>query len=66
MDNFLIQVIERHLLDPDRMSEYFQNVHMLSTAEAEEIMREREDCRLERVDLVAKIERLREANRILN
>ena len=62
-DNFLIQVVERHLLD--RMSELFENVHTLSEEDAEEILREREDHRLERISLVAKIRRLREASRIL-
>jgi hypothetical protein len=64
MDNFLTQVIERHLLH--QMSELFDSVHSLSLDEAEEILREREDHRLERISLVEKIKRLREAKRILS
>jgi hypothetical protein len=63
VDNFLIQVIERHLLN--HMSELFENVHTLSKEDIDEILREREDHRLERIGLVAKIERLKEASRIL-
>jgi hypothetical protein len=63
VDNFLIQVVERHLLD--QMSELFENVHTISEEDAEVILREREDHRLERISLVAKIRRLREASRIL-
>ena len=63
VDNFLIQVVERHLLD--QMSELFENVHTLSEDEVEEILKEREDHKLERISLVAKIKRLREASRIL-
>ena len=55
--------MERHLLD--RMSILFDNVHMLTVEEAEEILREREDRRQERIGLVEKIKRLREAGRIL-
>jgi hypothetical protein len=64
MDNFLTQVIERHLLH--QMSELFDSVYSLSLDEAEEILREREDHRLERISLVEKIKRLREAKRILS
>lgn len=63
MDNFLAQVLERHLLD--RMSQLFENVHELSLDEAEEILRERDDHRIERIGLVDKIKRLRDASRIL-
>jgi hypothetical protein len=63
VDNFLIQVVERHLLD--EMSELFENVHTLSEEDVEEILREREDHRQERLSLVTTIRRLREASRIL-
>jgi hypothetical protein len=64
VDNFLTQVLERHLLN--QMSELFDSVHSLSLDEAEEILREREDHRLERISLLEKIKRLREAKRILS
>jgi hypothetical protein len=48
------------------MSELFDSVHSLSLDEAEEILREREDHRLERISLVEKIKRLSEAKRILS
>jgi hypothetical protein len=48
------------------MSELFDSVYSLSLDEAEEILREREDHRLERISLVEKIKRLREAKRILS
>ena len=64
VDNFLTQVLERHLLN--QMSELFESVHSLSLDEAEEILREREDHRLERISLVEKIKRLSEAKRILS
>jgi hypothetical protein len=64
VDNFLTQVVERHLLH--QMSQLFDQVHSLSDDEAEEILKEREDHRLERMDLVSKIKRLKEASRILN
>lgn len=64
VDNFLTQVLERHLFD--QMSKLFDSVHSLSLDEAEEILRERDDQRLERISLVEKIKRLREAKRILS
>jgi len=48
------------------MSELFKDVHKLSDEDAEEILREREDHRQERIKLVEKIKRLKEARRILN
>jgi len=48
------------------MSQLFDSVHSISLDEAEEILREREDHRLERISLVEKIKRLREAKRILS
>lgn len=63
VDNFITQVLERHLFN--QMSQLFDSVHSISLDEAEEILREREDHRLERISLVEKIKRLREAKRIL-
>ena len=64
VDNFITQVLERHLFN--QMSQLFDSVHSISLDEAEEILREREDHRLERISLVEKIKRLREAKRILS
>jgi hypothetical protein len=63
VDNFLMQVVERHLLD--QMGQLFEDVHALSDVEVQEILREREDHRIERESLVLKIRRLREAKAIL-
>jgi hypothetical protein len=64
VDNFLTQVLERHLLN--QMSQLFDSVYSLSLDEAEEILRESEDRRLERINLVELIKRLREATRALS
>jgi len=48
------------------MSQLFDSVHSISLDEAEGILREREDHRLERISLVEKIKRLSEAKRILS
>lgn len=64
IDNFLVQVIERHLLD--QMSRLFDDVHELTDDDVEEILREREDHRLERTRLVEQIGRLKEASRVLS
>jgi hypothetical protein len=64
VDNFLMQVIERHLLDD--MSSLFKNVYILSDDDIEDILKEREDRSHERESLVLKIKRLKEANNILN
>jgi hypothetical protein len=63
VDNFLMQVVERHLLD--QMGQLFEDVHALSDVEVQEILREREDHRIERESLVSKIRRLRDAKAIL-
>jgi hypothetical protein len=64
VDNFLMQVIERHLLDD--MSSLFKNVYILSDDDIEDILKERGDRSHERESLVLKIKRLKEANNILN
>jgi Dynamin GTPase effector domain len=64
VDNFLMQVVERHLLDD--MSSLFKNVYTLSDDDIEDILKEREDRSRERESLVLKIKRLKEANNILN
>jgi hypothetical protein len=48
------------------MSQLFENAHELSDDEIEEILREREDYRAERIGLVDKIRRLKQASRILS
>jgi hypothetical protein len=64
VDNFLVQVLERHLLD--QLYQLFDSVHWLSLEEVEKIFREKEEQRLERLGLVEKIKRLREARKILS
>jgi hypothetical protein len=64
IDNFLVQVIERHLLD--QMSRLFDDVHELNDDDVEEIWAEREDHRVERLRLVEQIARLKEASRVLS
>jgi hypothetical protein len=61
VDNFLMQVVERHLLDA--MSSLFKNVYTLSDDDIEDILKEREDRSRERESLVLKIKRLKEANK---
>ena len=61
VDNFLMQVVERHLLDD--MSSLFKNVYTLSDDDIEDILKEREDHSRERESLVLKIKRLKEANK---
>lgn len=46
------------------MSQLFENVHILSEEDADEITRTREGHRPERISLAAKIRHLREASRI--
>jgi hypothetical protein len=48
------------------MSRLFDDVHELTDDDIEEILREREDHRVERLRLVDQIKRLKEASRVLN
>lgn len=48
------------------MSRLFDDVHELTDDDVEEILREREDHRLERTRLVEQIGRLKEASRVLS